>query len=496
CASLESAFPGKTFSRNNQANLYRKDVASYFSVQDRLEPDCFIAPSNTKQVSQIVGLLSKGSCKFAIRSGGHGLPVGASNIAKGVTIDLTRMKEVTLSEDKTTVSVGTGALWGDVYAQLDAIGYGIPGGRAGGVGVGGLTLGGGNSFYAARYGFVCDNVKNFEVVLGNGTVVQANNQTNGDLFTALKGSHNNLGLVTRFDIVAFKSGPLYGGIATYPESTARAQLPALVNFTDNVEKYPFGSLLVLWTYLKGAEEVAIQNLYEYTGDVEGLDASKPPSPEFDAFTTDPEIGEPIAEASTLRIDSLTNLTLELDSPPDLSNLYASITFSNNLTVLNGVVDILEEKLAKYRDADFFTYVGVQFQPLPRVFTEHGLDRGGNVLGLDRYTDNNLFFLFDIAWNGTQYDDKIRDVADEVIGALQEYTNSVGALKDFQYINYAYYNLNPLGGYGTAALDKIKAASLKYDPQQVFQKLVPGGFKLADAADKGPLPLNPPLNPSS
>ena len=34
--------------------------------------------------------------------------------------------------------------------------------------------------------------------------------------------------------------------------------------------------------------------------------------------------------------------------------------------------------------------------------------------------------------------------------------------------------------GAAALEKIKAASKKYDPGQVFQKLVPGGFKLKDA----------------
>jgi len=38
----------------------------------------------------------------------------------------------------------------------------------------------------------------------------------------------------------------------------------------------------------------------------------------------------------------------------------------------------------------------------------------------------------------------------------------------------------LGGYGRAALDKIKAAAASYDPGHVFQDLVPGGFKLADA----------------
>lgn len=68
--------------------------------------------------------------------------MGASNIVKGVTIDLSRMNDVTLSADKTTAAVGPGAKWVHVYDVLGAQGYAIPGGRAGDVGVGGLTTGG------------------------------------------------------------------------------------------------------------------------------------------------------------------------------------------------------------------------------------------------------------------------------------------------------------------------------------------------------------------
>ncbi|KAL8932158.1 MAG: hypothetical protein Q9216_006943 [Gyalolechia sp. 2 TL-2023] len=487
CASLESALPGKTFSSTNQANLYQKSVASYFSVQDRLRPNCFVTPTTTKDVSKIVKLLSEASCKFAIKAGGHGQPVGASNIVDGVTIDLVRMNDVTLSADKTTAAVGPGAKWAQVYSVLDAQGYAIPGGRAGGVGVGGLTTGGGNSFFAARYGFVCDNVKNFEVVLGSGEIVQANNQTNPDLFTALKGSSNNLGIVTRFDIVAFKQGNLWGGVSTYDTSKAREQIQAIVRFTDNVAKRPFGSLISLWTYLKGQEGVSITNLYEYTGDAGllGLSPTKFPLPEFVDFAPTSPIGAPLT--STLRVTNLTSLTNELNSPPELSNLYATLTFSNNETVLNGVVNILGDELKKYQNQDFFVYASVQFQPLPRVFVEHSLDRGGNVLGLERNLDNNVFFLLDLAWAGAQNDAKIYRVADEVIARLQKYARGVNGLKEFQYLNYASQSQDPLGSYGPEALNQIKTASKKYDPAQVFQKLVPGGFKLADAGKKAPLP---------
>ena len=107
-----------------------------------MTPSCFIVPKSAQDVSKIVKLLSHGSCLFAIRSGGHGLLVGSSNIAVGITIDMSSMKSVTLSADNTTALVEPGAKWIQVYETLDPLGYAIPGGRAGDVGVGGLTSGG------------------------------------------------------------------------------------------------------------------------------------------------------------------------------------------------------------------------------------------------------------------------------------------------------------------------------------------------------------------
>ena len=44
-----------------------------------------------------------------------------------------------------------------------------------------------------QYGFGCDNVVNFEVVLANATIVNANATSNTDLFVALKGGGNQFG---------------------------------------------------------------------------------------------------------------------------------------------------------------------------------------------------------------------------------------------------------------------------------------------------------------
>jgi hypothetical protein len=90
---------------------------------------------------------------------------GAANIDQGITIDLSQLNQVTPSRDLSTVTVGPGNRWADVYSKLDALGIAIGGGRSASVGVGGLTLGGGVSFFSPRYGFVCDNIIRYEVSL-------------------------------------------------------------------------------------------------------------------------------------------------------------------------------------------------------------------------------------------------------------------------------------------------------------------------------------------
>lgn len=54
---------------------------------------------------------------------------------------------------------------------------------------------GGLSQFSSTEGLAADTVQNFEVVLGDGRVVNANAQENCDLWWALKGGGNNFGMV-------------------------------------------------------------------------------------------------------------------------------------------------------------------------------------------------------------------------------------------------------------------------------------------------------------
>lgn len=50
---------------------------------------------------------------------------------------------------------------------------------------------------------------------------------------------------------------------------------------------------------------------------------------------------------------------------------------------------------------------------------------------------------------------------------------------FIYQNYASYRQDVFAGYGKANHDRLVQISRKYDPNQIFQTLQPGYFKLGD-----------------
>src|SRR6201992_1307956 len=71
---------------------------------------------------------------------------------------------------------------------------------------------GGLSFFQGREGPACDGIINHEVVLSDGSIVEANKRNNSDLHKALKGGNNNFGIVTRFDLKAFPQENIWGGM--------------------------------------------------------------------------------------------------------------------------------------------------------------------------------------------------------------------------------------------------------------------------------------------
>lgn len=179
---------------------YTTRLGEYYSANAALAPSCMVLPTTTEEVSKIATLIHETKCQFGMRAGGHSAFAGSNSVAAGVTVDFGYMNKTTYTAGEETAGVQAGSTWGLAYEALDPFNVTVVGGRASVVGVGGFITGGGYSFHSNAAGFGCDNVRNFEIVLANGTVVNANADENADLWRAQKGGSGNFGFITRVDL--------------------------------------------------------------------------------------------------------------------------------------------------------------------------------------------------------------------------------------------------------------------------------------------------------
>ncbi|KXJ88667.1 hypothetical protein Micbo1qcDRAFT_184878 [Microdochium bolleyi] len=465
CDSLKLAGLGeRLLFRNTTAYTEREE--SFFSLNERLAPTCIFQPADKHEVSLgLTTLLEVPGCQLAIRSGGHHHAAGINNIHRGVTIDLVKLNGVSYSKDSRTTAVGPGAQWGDVYRYLDPLGLAVAGGRDATVGVGGLIVGGGNSFYSARRGMVCDGVVRFEVVLANGDIVTADKDNNADLWVALKGGNNNFGIVTSFELDTFENGPLWGGTVYYAQDKRRPLIDAFVGFAEKVDDNTASSSILFWSWQPSVKSTLIGT------SLVNVDNVVYDEPHKDFFAID-------NTTSSMRSTTITDLTEELEFAGEIYDCVEfTFSFKNDPRVLNKVIDLHDAVVAEFdqQTQDFISVA--MFQPLAKSYANEGLARGGNVLGLDLFGETRVL---SIIWLQVK-PEHVRSARKLVQGwydEIQAFARSIDRDSDWVYLNYAYGTQDPISGYGKGNVEKIRAAAAKYDPKGAFQTRVPGGFKIS------------------
>jgi FAD/FMN-containing dehydrogenase len=145
--------------------------------------------------------------EIAVRGGGHN-PAGHCAVDDGLVIDLSRMRNVSVSPGERIARSEGGATWLDFDAATQAHGLVTPGGVVGSTGVAGLALGGGIGHLTAQFGLTCDCLFGVHIVTPSGELIRTSEDSTydvaeyGELLWALRGGGGNFGVVTllEFDL--------------------------------------------------------------------------------------------------------------------------------------------------------------------------------------------------------------------------------------------------------------------------------------------------------
>ena len=158
-------------------------------------------------------------------------------------------------------------------------------------------------------------------------------------------------------------------------------------------------------------------------------------------------------------------------------LYLTSTFDNDLSFLTYVYDLFKstnfEPVSKIPNLA----ISATLQPIPPAITSKSGPLGGNSLGLIPADGSLVLCLLSATWDNISDDVHIKSVVDNLHEKLVAEARKRSLLNDWIYLNYADKSQEPIGGYGPEIQKKLRETSMKYDKDQIFQKLVPGGFKL-------------------
>ena len=166
---------------------------------------------------------------LAVRGGGHNR-AGFSTCNDGLVIDLAGMNRVEVNARDHVAHAEAGALVVHLDAATQRFGLATTSAGCPTVGIAGLTLGGGEGMLMSKYGAACDNLLSAQLVTVDGRRVEASQNSNPDLYWAIRGGGGNFGVVTALDYRLHPLTDVLAATLVYPAGRVPEMLQAFAEF--------------------------------------------------------------------------------------------------------------------------------------------------------------------------------------------------------------------------------------------------------------------------
>ncbi|KAK7955811.1 uncharacterized protein PG986_005033 [Apiospora aurea] len=186
-------------------------------------------------------------------------------------------------------------------------------------------------------------------------------------------------------------------------------------------------------------------------------ANDPSGPEFDDWRALPKIVDMTKETS------MAALAEEITLPANYHDAWFTLCIKNDERIMKKATDLHETLVAELKayvaDGNFIT--NCIFQPVPCTVSQRTAAAGGNIMGTERIAEDAVLFQLVV----------MTETAEQARWAHPRLQRCVDAIRDFA------AKEDVIGSYGAENVEEMRRVAIKYDPDQVFQKLCPGGWKI-------------------
>jgi len=202
CTLLQHNFfiaASKDVSYYKKGDIRYDELRKGFNKRFEKYPKIIAYCTSTEGVCKAVKYAAKNKLPIAIKSGGHCLE-GFSGNTGGMVINLSGLNKAQLTRD--IITAGPGATLAELYDILLPNNRIIPAGSCAGVGIAGLTLGGGYGLLSRQFGLTCDSLIGITMVDGTGKIHRVTGNSVGDkelLWACRGGGAGNFGVITSLE---------------------------------------------------------------------------------------------------------------------------------------------------------------------------------------------------------------------------------------------------------------------------------------------------------
>ncbi|KAL8813211.1 MAG: hypothetical protein Q9223_000964 [Gallowayella weberi] len=494
--------------------LYTVQAQQHWSPTAWGNPNCIFEPTTVREVQFFVGLLRITGTTYAIRSGGHSPFKGFASTDNGVLLAFHKMKGVEYDAQSETVRMSMGNTWGDVYGNLTQHNRIVVGGRLPPVGMA-LVTGGmfvslslwahdgyplvhishpsmrdlvhePKLMHVLQEGFHITPTKKdllvtmsstsryepvvtleqtpidspTQMVLADGRLINANATSNSDLWWAMKAGQNNFGITVSITTRAYPMGAVWGGVRTWNASQLDAVSDAFAEYQREGQLDTKSSVIPDLVTTNGTLYITLIYFSPVT--------TRPKA--FDAFYRIPAV----ADDSGPRPNFLNLISVGPDQVvPRFSYGFSSL-YLDNSTIYRDVLRLCAKQGEKMKRVNGGTQVLIP-QPISKTMVDFAQTSGGRPQTLQPRAQ--LWMNMSWGWNLAKDDAYVYALIKETYEVVDKLTKSRGLYDPYIFLNDAAPGQKVLRSYGKESFERMQGISRKYDPTQMFQKQVPGGFKL-------------------